>query len=41
VSVGNTAGSSTEILSGLAAGDAVVLRGPANLQDGQAVEIKK
>ena len=41
VSVGNTAGTSTEILSGLAAGDAVVLRGPANLQDGQAVEIKK
>ena len=41
VSVGNTAGTSTEILSGLTAGDAVVLHGPANLQDGQAVEIKK
>lgn len=41
VSVGNTVGTSTEILSGLVAGDSVVLRGPANLQDGQAVEIKK
>src|SRR5579859_664118 len=41
VSVGNTAGSATEILSGLVAGDSVVLRGPTNLQDGQAVEIKK
>lgn len=41
VSVGNAQGSQTEILSGLAAGDEVVLRGPANLQDGQVVEIKK
>lgn len=41
VAVGNTQGTQTEILSGLAAGDAVVLRGPANLQDGQAVQIKK
>lgn len=41
VAVGNTLGTQTEILSGLVAGDAVVLRGPANLQDGQAVQIKK
>jgi RND family efflux transporter MFP subunit len=41
VAVGNTQGTHTEILSGLVAGDAVVLRGPANLQDGQAVQIKK
>jgi RND family efflux transporter MFP subunit len=41
VSVGNTQGSQTEILSGLAAGDSVVVKGPANMQDGQAVEIKK
>jgi RND family efflux transporter MFP subunit len=41
VAVGNTQGTQTEILSGLVAGDAVVLRGPANLQDGQAVQIKK
>jgi RND family efflux transporter MFP subunit len=41
VSVGNAQGSQTEILSGLAAGDSVVVKGPANMQDGQAVEIKK
>jgi RND family efflux transporter MFP subunit len=41
VSVGGTQGSQTEILSGIVAGDAVVVRGPANMQDGQAVQIKK
>jgi len=41
VAVGNAQGAQTEILSGLAAGDTVVLRGPANMQDGQAVQIKK
>lgn len=41
VAVGNTQGSQTEILSGLSAGDAVVVGGPAGLQDGQAVQIKK
>ncbi|MHB8502417.1 MAG: efflux RND transporter periplasmic adaptor subunit [Candidatus Acidiferrales bacterium] len=41
VAVGNTQGDQTEIMAGLVAGDAVVLRGPANLQDGQAVQIKK
>jgi len=41
VSVGNTQGSATEILAGLAAGDSVVLHGPAGLHDGQVVEIKK
>ena len=41
VAVGNAQGAQTEILSGLVAGDTVVLRGPANLQDGQAVQIKK
>jgi RND family efflux transporter MFP subunit len=41
VSVGNTQGTQTEILSGIVAGDAVVVKGPANMQDGLAVEIKK
>jgi RND family efflux transporter MFP subunit len=41
VAVGNTQGGETEIMSGIAAGDSVVLKGPAGLHDGQAVEIKK
>lgn len=41
VSVGNPQGAQTEILSGIVAGDSVVVKGPANMQDGQAVQIKK
>jgi RND family efflux transporter MFP subunit len=41
VSVGATRGSDTEIVAGLLAGDSVVVKGPGNLHDGQAVEIKK
>jgi RND family efflux transporter MFP subunit len=41
VAVGNARGAQTEILSGIVAGDAVVVRGPANMQDGLAVQIKK
>jgi len=41
VAAGNTQGAQTEILSGIVAGDAVVVKGPANMQDGQAVQIKK
>jgi RND family efflux transporter MFP subunit len=41
VSVGTPQGAQTEILSGIVAGDAVVVKGPANMQDGQAVQIKK
>jgi RND family efflux transporter MFP subunit len=41
VGVGNALGTQTEILSGIVAGDAVVVKGPANMQDGQAVQIKK
>jgi RND family efflux transporter MFP subunit len=41
VAVGNGQGSQTEILSGIVAGDAVVVKGPANMQDGLAVQIKK
>ena len=41
VSVGNARGSDAEILAGLAAGDTVVVKGPADLHDGEAVQIKK
>ena len=41
VAVGNTQGSQTQIMSGIAAGDAIVVKGPANMQDGLAVQIKK
>jgi RND family efflux transporter MFP subunit len=41
VGVGNAVGPQTEILSGIVAGDAVVVKGPANMQDGLAVQIKK
>jgi RND family efflux transporter MFP subunit len=41
VSVGSAQGTQTEILSGIVAGDAVVVKGPANMQDGQGVQIKK
>ena len=41
VTTGNTRGTDLEILAGLAPGDSVVVKGPANLHDGQAVEIKK
>jgi RND family efflux transporter MFP subunit len=41
VSVGSIQGTQTEILSGIVAGDAVVVKGPANMQDGLAVQIKK
>ncbi len=41
VKVGDTQGSQTQILAGVAAGDTVVVRGPADLKDGQAVQIKQ
>jgi len=41
VSVGNARGSDDEILAGVVGGDTVVVKGPANLHDGQAIEIKK
>jgi HlyD family secretion protein len=41
VTTGGTRGTDLEILAGLSAGDSVVVKGPANLRDGQAVEIKK
>jgi len=41
VSIGGTRGTDAEIFAGVSAGDTVVVKGPANLHDGQAVEIKK
>jgi len=41
VGLGATRGSDAEILAGLDAGDTVVVKGPATLRDGEAVEIKK
>jgi len=41
VAVGNKQGTQTEVLSGIVVGDAVVVKGPANMQDGLAVQIKK
>jgi len=41
VSVGGARGPDAEIIAGVAAGDTVVVKGPANLHDGQAIEIKK
>jgi RND family efflux transporter MFP subunit len=40
VRVGANVGSNMEILSGVLAGDSVVVHGPAKLQDTEAVEIK-
>src|ERR1700678_1169392 len=41
VTIGNTRGSDAEILAGLGAGDTVVVKGPADLHDGEAIQIKK
>jgi RND family efflux transporter MFP subunit len=41
VTPGGTRGTDLEILAGLSPGDSVIVKGPANLRDGQAVEIKK
>ncbi len=41
IGLGSTRGSDAEILAGLDAGDTVVVKGPATLHDGEAVEIKK
>jgi RND family efflux transporter MFP subunit len=41
VKLGIAQGGDQQILAGLVAGDSVVLKGPADLHDGQAVEIKR
>jgi RND family efflux transporter MFP subunit len=41
VTLGGNRGSDIEVIAGLTAGDTVIVKGPANLRDGQAVEIRK
>jgi RND family efflux transporter MFP subunit len=41
VTLGGTHGSDTEIVGGLVVGDTVVVSGPTDLRDGQAVAVKK
>jgi len=41
VTLGSVRGSDTEVIAGLTAGDTVVVKGPANLRDGQPVEVRK
>ncbi|MGC1964845.1 MAG: efflux RND transporter periplasmic adaptor subunit [Candidatus Acidiferrales bacterium] len=41
VTVGTTNGGDAQILAGLAVGDTVVVKGPADLHDGEAVQIKR
>ena len=41
VTLGGKRGSDTEVIAGLTPGDTIVVNGPANLRDGQSVEIRK
>src|SRR5256714_7784553 len=41
VTVGGTRGNDSEVLGGVTAGDTLIVKGPDDLHDGQAVEIKK
>jgi len=41
VKVGASQGSQAQLLAGVTAGDRVVVRGPADLKDGEAVEVKQ
>jgi HlyD family secretion protein len=41
VKVGTTNGTQTQVLAGLAPGDTVVVGGPADMRDGEAVAIKR
>jgi RND family efflux transporter MFP subunit len=41
VTLGGTRGSDEEVMAGLAPGDTVVVKGPANLRDGQDVQVKR
>ena len=41
VTIGGNRGSDSEVIAGISAGDTIVVNGPANLHDGQSVEVKK
>jgi multidrug efflux pump subunit AcrA (membrane-fusion protein) len=41
VTLGETQGNDVEVLAGLAAGDQIVVKGPADLRDGQRVKVKE
>jgi RND family efflux transporter MFP subunit len=41
VTLGGNRGSDAEVIAGVSVGDTLVVNGPANLKDGQAVEVKK
>jgi multidrug efflux pump subunit AcrA (membrane-fusion protein) len=41
ITLGGNHGNDMEVIAGLAAGDSVVVNGPADLHDGQSVQIKK
>ena len=41
VTLGGNRGSDAEVIAGIAAGETVVINGPANLHDGQTIEIKR
>ena len=40
VSLGEPRGSDVEVIAGIAAGEQVVVKGPAGLRDGQRVKVK-
>lgn len=41
IKLGNPQGSQAQVIAGLSAGDRVVVKGPANLKEGEAVEVKQ
>ncbi|HEV2324730.1 MAG TPA: hypothetical protein VGS10_12330, partial [Terracidiphilus sp.] len=41
VNVGTSSGAQTQILAGLTPGDTIVVGGPGNLKDGEAVTVKR